>query len=564
MKSAKAPTQPAHTSQSITDVPASGTYATASMTHAAASGIYAAAWKTYVPAWKTYANTGKIDATAWTTYASVLKSYSDAWTTRAGKRTSHATLAACLVATGVFSTPSSMAQSTTCQRTWQSLASGPSSGVLPIVRAITTWDPTPTDNIGPWLVAGGQFASTGGTSSGSLARWNGSSWSGLGLTGSNGIFAMSPWDPDGAGPATPQLVIGGGIGAQGGVAMNGISRFDGSNWLPFDPGFNALVVALTTWDPDGTGPAVAQLVAGGTFTAAGSTTLNRIARWGGTQWQPIGSGFDGSVNALTTWDRDGDGPASPHLVAAGNFLNAGSIVVNRVAIWDLTTWRTLAGGVNLTVNEMVAWDPDALGPIQPQLILAGFFTQAGGVNAGGLARWDGTQWAAFPTLSNASVEAVTTWDHDLNPTTGDAVAIGIGGSVMDTTWGSTAWRSLGWSFGGGGSGPVLALGKYADAAGNPSLVTGGTFTVFGPVGETGVTANGIAQFACRLPAACDDIDFNNNNVFPEDADVIEFFNVLAGAECATCNDIDFNNNGVFPEDQDVIDFFNVLAGGTCP
>ena len=31
-----------------------------------------------------------------------------------------------------------------------------------------------------------------------------------------------------------------------------------------------------------------------------------------------------------------------------------------------------------------------------------------------------------------------------------------------------------------------------------------------------------------------------------------------------CNDIDFNNNGVFPEDQDVIDFFNVLAGGTCP
>jgi hypothetical protein len=63
---------------------------------------------------------------------------------------------------------------------------------------------------------------------------------------------------------------------------------------------------------------------------------------------------------------------------------------------------------------------------------------------------------------------------------------------------------------------------------------------------------------------CDSVDFNNNNVFPEDADVIEFFNVLAGAECPTCNDIDFNNNTVFPEDQDVIDFFTVLAGGTCP
>ncbi len=64
--------------------------------------------------------------------------------------------------------------------------------------------------------------------------------------------------------------------------------------------------------------------------------------------------------------------------------------------------------------------------------------------------------------------------------------------------------------------------------------------------------------------SCDDIDFNNNDVFPEDQDVIDFFDVLAGADCPACNDIDFNNNDVFPEDQDIIDFFNVLAGGECP
>jgi hypothetical protein len=63
---------------------------------------------------------------------------------------------------------------------------------------------------------------------------------------------------------------------------------------------------------------------------------------------------------------------------------------------------------------------------------------------------------------------------------------------------------------------------------------------------------------------CDTIDFNRNGVFPEDQDVIDFFNVLAGASCPTCGDIDINNNAVFPEDQDVIDFFFVLAGGTCP
>ncbi|HLP82890.1 MAG TPA: hypothetical protein VK157_00945 [Phycisphaerales bacterium] len=62
---------------------------------------------------------------------------------------------------------------------------------------------------------------------------------------------------------------------------------------------------------------------------------------------------------------------------------------------------------------------------------------------------------------------------------------------------------------------------------------------------------------------CDCIDFNNNGVFPEDQDVIDFLNVLAGGDCGACSDIDFNNNGVFPEDQDVIDFFATLAGSAC-
>ncbi len=70
--------------------------------------------------------------------------------------------------------------------------------------------------------------------------------------------------------------------------------------------------------------------------------------------------------------------------------------------------------------------------------------------------------------------------------------------------------------------------------------------------------------------ACDSVDFNNNGVFPEDQDVVDFIDVLAGGQPVTCdpalgcNDIDFNNNDIFPEDQDMVDFFNVLAGGSCP
>lgn len=73
----------------------------------------------------------------------------------------------------------------------------------------------------------------------------------------------------------------------------------------------------------------------------------------------------------------------------------------------------------------------------------------------------------------------------------------------------------------------------------------------------------LTQLEVEAVMGCDTIDFNNNAVFPEDQDVIDFFNVLAGVECPLCSDIDFNNNGVFPEDQDVIDFLHVLAGGAC-
>ena len=60
-----------------------------------------------------------------------------------------------------------------------------------------------------------------------------------------------------------------------------------------------------------------------------------------------------------------------------------------------------------------------------------------------------------------------------------------------------------------------------------------------------------------------DIDFNNNGVFPEDADPIAFFDVLAGTACASCDSIDINGNSVFPEDADVILFFTGIAGGSC-
>lgn len=71
--------------------------------------------------------------------------------------------------------------------------------------------------------------------------------------------------------------------------------------------------------------------------------------------------------------------------------------------------------------------------------------------------------------------------------------------------------------------------------------------------------------AALLTLGCDSVDFNGDGVFPDDRDITDFFDLLAGAPCAGfCNGVDFNNDGVFPDDADISDFLNVLAGGSCP
>src|SRR5438874_2131540 len=76
-------------------------------------------------------------------------------------------------------------------------------------------------------------------------------------------------------------------------------------WAPGDggPGVNGAIIAMTLWDPDGSGPLPPVLVAGGDFTSAGTTPTSHIAAWNGTTWSALGSGFGGAhpgVWALTT------------------------------------------------------------------------------------------------------------------------------------------------------------------------------------------------------------------------------------------------------------------------
>src|SRR5262245_13062686 len=73
-----------------------------------------------------------------------------------------------------------------------------------------------------------------------------------------------------------------------------------SDWLPGDgiPGVNGVVYDMTRWDPDGDGPESSLLIVGGEFSLAGETFANNVAAWDGTTWRDLGGGVDGWVGAV--------------------------------------------------------------------------------------------------------------------------------------------------------------------------------------------------------------------------------------------------------------------------
>ncbi|MCA8950227.1 MAG: hypothetical protein KDE27_12045, partial [Planctomycetes bacterium] len=61
----------------------------------------------------------------------------------------------------------------------------------------------------------------------------------------------------------------------------------------------------------------------------------------GTQWSSL-LGLPGTshfVLSVTSWDPDGPGPATPVFVAGGRFAVAGSVLGNNIASFDPATGR---------------------------------------------------------------------------------------------------------------------------------------------------------------------------------------------------------------------------------
>jgi hypothetical protein len=201
---------------------------------------------------------------------------------------------------------------------WSPLGSGTNDSV----QALAVFD----DGGGPALYAGGLFTTAGGAPASQIAKWNGSSWSplGTGLIG-GGVYALALYSPiPGSGIA---LYAGGLFNSAGGAPASNIARWNGSSWSALGLGVNGRVTALAAFD-EGRGR---KLYAGGAFTTAGSVYASHVARWNASSWAALDAGVSGDISALAVFNNGADD--APDLYAGGSFTEAGVSFAHNIAEW---------------------------------------------------------------------------------------------------------------------------------------------------------------------------------------------------------------------------------------
>ncbi|GAA4049516.1 hypothetical protein GCM10022409_40140 [Hymenobacter glaciei] len=331
------------------------------------------------------------------------------------------------------------------------------------------------------IYIGGTFTTVGNVVANRVAKWNGTAWSPLGTNTANGVSgAVTALALAGNG----DVYAGGFFTQAGGAAANRVAKWNGAAWSPLDTGtangINNTVFSLAV---AGNG----DVYAGGYFTRAGDVVAYNVARWNGTAWSSLGTGtangLDSSVTALAV-AGNGD------VYAGGLFRQAGSVAANRVARWDGTTWSPLGTGTNNGMNNEVR---TLVVASNGDVYAGGFFTQAGGLAANFVAKWNGAAWNSLGTgTANGMNVGVPTLalagNGDLYAGGNFTVAGGVAANRV-ARWDGTAWSSL-------GTGTSNGVSQYINAlavAGNGDVYVGGNFNQAGGTVATRVAKwNGTA------------------------------------------------------------------------
>ena len=317
---------------------------------------------------------------------------------------------------------------------------------------------------GKLLYVGGAFTRAGFQMTGSVAAWGNSGWAGFGA-GTADVFALEVHD-DGSGRS---LFVAGNFSQIGGVATNGVARWDGSNWHAVGTaGITSTVRALLSID-FGTGPV---LIAGGDFSSADGAPAAHVAQWDGASWTPLGAGTDQPIHALESHLE----PTGNFLYVGGAFDMAGGAPASRIARWNGASWSSLPGqltGGGGEVHSLLSTDLGG-GPV---LAVGGSFLVANGVQADGIATWDGAAWSGIPLSPNPTVRDLAMFDEGSGPelyAAGEFDDPGNPAHVNAARWNGTSWDYLGGGpSGGAAADSVLALASFVDSQGLGLWVGGG-------------------------------------------------------------------------------------------
>ena len=266
------------------------------------------------------------------------------------------------------------------------------------------------------------------TPAGGIAFWDGNAWKnvGGGLTGVADVLHEF----------NGELFAGGRIlGTEGGIngGTAGITKWNGTEWLPLTSGVPSEVFATTMVDQN--------LYIGGAFPNPEGNQFSvpiqgMIARWGGQHWRNVGNGLNNEVHALIEYNGE--------LIVGGSFTNAGGLSnADGVVNWDDTEWHNLGVGLSPTCDRGI----QALLELRGSLYAGGCFSNPGD-NAAiqNIARWDGSQWNALSDGLNGEVHAFATDGTNLFVGGQFTDAGGVASADRLAIWNGAEWGALGESF----------------------------------------------------------------------------------------------------------------------
>jgi hypothetical protein len=267
---------------------------------------------------------------------------------------------------------------------------------------------------GPRLFAAGGIVPQSGETKAIIA-WDGQDWSVAGQGIEDGSVEALAFGTIAGGE--PTLYAAGWFTQVDGQDNYGVVGLTASGWTGLAGGLpdefdHSEVKAIAVHD-DGSGAA---LYADTPSRPANTDFTNCVVRWDGQSWTRVGNSLsNGSSNVRVYALLSADLGAGALLYAAGDFDGPNDSLQN-IAAWDGSVWQPLGAGLPAAVNALARLDT----PDGPRLAAA-CTAPAGGDEPEMVWLWDGAAWTPFGAEASGSVGAITQASFDR-----DAVYLGGG------------------------------------------------------------------------------------------------------------------------------------------